>query len=343
MSEYVSEDELTILGRRCQTEADLRQVAASFASWQRGCARFGSAIAGAAWMTNDNDPEEHSFSTPGVTACVRAGGAELCTLRDSVGTEYLWSAAPIWPRHAPVLFPIVGRLRNDTLVHEGRSYHLTQHGFARDRRFSWVRRFPTGCVLALRDDAQTRTMYPFPFRFEIHYSIEDLTLAVTFRVTNSGDTVLPASMGAHPAFRWPLVSGLAKEAYLLTFDADETAPIRGVADGLLTDAVRPSPINGRHLPLEEQLFSDDALILPHPASRSVRFAAAQGPAVTVAWAGFTQLGLWSRTGGDFLCIEPWSGMASPSDFTGEFMHKPWLMLIPPGESRSAAYRITVEP
>jgi galactose mutarotase-like enzyme len=285
---------------------------------------------------------QHTFSTAGITAGVMADGAELFTLRDKAGTEYLWPAAPIWPRHAPVLFPIVGRLRDDTLVHAGRSYRLTQHGFARDRRFSWVERSPMGCVLMLDDDPETLTMYPFPFRFEIRYLVKDVTLEITFKVTNTGDTVLPASMGAHPAFRWPLVPGLAKEAYTLVFDTEETAPIRGVVDGLLTDTERPSPIIARHLALAEGLFKDDALILPHPASQSVRFAAADGPAVTVAWEGFTQLGLWSRPGGDFLCIEPWFGMASPSGFAGEFVHKPWLMLIPPGESRTAAYRITVE-
>jgi galactose mutarotase-like enzyme len=289
-----------------------------------------------------DDAEQHTFSTAGIAAGVTADGAELFTLRDKAGREYLWPAAPIWPRHAPVLFPIVGRLRDDTLVHEGRSYRLTQHGFARDRRFSWVERSPTGCVLALHDDPQTLAMYPFPFSFEIRYLAEDVTLVITFKVTNTGDTVLPASMGAHPAFRWPLVPGLPKEAYTLTFDADETAPIRGVVDGLLTDTERPSPIIARHLALREGLFTDDALILPHPASQSARFGAASGPAVTVAWEGFTQLGLWSRTGGDFLCIEPWFGMASPAGFVGEFVRKPWLMLIPPGESRAAAYRITVE-
>ncbi len=286
--------------------------------------------------------DEHTFSTAGIAACVRADGAELCSLRDQAGTDYLWSGAAIWPRHAPVLFPIVGRLRDDTLVHQGRGYRLTQHGFARDRRFSWLERSPAGCLLVLHDDVQTRTMYPFPFRLEIRYSVADQTLSITFRVTNTGDAVLPASIGAHPAFRWPLQPGLAKEAYTLTFDKQETAPIRGVADGLLTEPDRPSPVIDRRLALAEGLFKDDALIFEQPASQSVRFAAADGPAITIAWEGFTQLGLWSRAGGDFLCIEPWSGMASPSAFAGEFMLKPGLMLIPPGESRTAAYRITVE-
>jgi galactose mutarotase-like enzyme len=285
--------------------------------------------------------DQHTFAAFGVTAGVSAAGAELCMLRDGAGTDYLWSAEPVWPRHAPVLFPIVGRLRDDTLVHQGRAYHLTQHGFARDQRFTWVERSATGCVLALTDTPQTRAMYPFGFRFELRYAVTDATLAITFSITNTGDAVLPASMGAHPAFRWPLVPGVAKEAYALTFEAEETAPIRGVVDGLLTPADRPSPVIDRRLALTEALFANDALILPAPVSRSVRFAAADGPALTVAWDGFSQLGVWSKPG-DFLCIEPWHGMASPPDFDGEFERKPWLMLIPPGETRTASLRITVE-
>ncbi len=292
-------------------------------------------------MTSDAT-DRHDFASSGLTACVKADGAELCGLRDANGVECLWPAEPAWPRHAPILFPIVGRLRNDTLTHAGQDYRLTQHGFARDRRFTWVERTATGCRLALSDDAQTQAMYPFKFRFEVGYSVAETSLEIRLTVTNTGDDVLPASMGAHPAFRWPLSPGVAKEAYSLTFAAEETAPLRGVADGLLTEPDRPSPINGRHLPLNEALFAQDALILPNPASRSVRFAAADGPALTLAWEGFSQLGLWSRAGGDFLCIEPWRGMASPPGFQGDFAEKPWLMLIPPGESRSAHLTITAQ-
>jgi galactose mutarotase-like enzyme len=292
---------------------------------------------------DQSDTDRHMVATAGISACITADGAELCLLRDGTGLDYLWPAAPIWPRHAPVLFPIVGRLRDDTLMHAGQNYRLTQHGFARDRRFEWIERTPTGCLLALSDDAQTRAMYPFGFRFEVRYAVADSTLTITFTVTNTGDEVLPASMGGHPAFRWPLRPGLQKEAYALTFDAEEPGPLCAVAGGLLTTEDRPSPITGRHLALTEDLFAADALILPHPASRSVRFGAAEGPALTVAWGGFAQLGIWSRAGGDFLCIEPWCGMASPADFAGDFVDKPWLMLIPPGESRAAVHRISVHP
>jgi galactose mutarotase-like enzyme len=291
----------------------------------------------------DHDAAQHGITSGQLSATVSADGAELQRLQDATGQDYLWPAGPAWPRHAPVLFPIVGRLKNDALHHDGQDYRMTQHGFARDRRFEWVDRTDTGCALALRDDAQSRAIYPFPFRFEIRYAITGATLAITYTVTNTGDGVLPASMGAHPAFRWPLVPGTPKEDYALTFDAPEPGPLCALAGGLLTGAERASPVAGQHLALTEALFADDALILPHPASRSVRFAAATGPALSVAWEGFDQLGIWSKTGSDFLCIEPWCGMASPADFAGDFMQKPWLMLIPPGEQRAATHRMTVEP
>jgi galactose mutarotase-like enzyme len=288
-----------------------------------------------------SDDIRHEFGAGGVTAAVLAQGAELCRLQDSKGIDYLWPAGPAWPRHAPVLFPIVGRLRDDTLRHQGKTYRLTQHGFARDLRFTWLDRSPDGCRLALTDSAETWKAYPFAFRLEIAYVAREATIEATYTITNTGDETLPVSLGTHTAFRWPLLPGTAKEDYALNFDADEPAPLHGVQGGLLKAATRPSPILGRHLALKETLFADDALILPAPASRSLRYAATHGPGLTVAWHGFPQLGLWSRAGGDFLCIEPWHGMASPADFDGEFSEKPWLMLIPKGESRKASLSISV--
>src|ERR1700709_1938918 len=115
----------------------------------------------------------HDFAGAGLSASVSAQGAELHHLRDASGRDYLWSAEPVWPRHAPVLFPIVGRLKDDRLRHEGKSDWLTQHGVARDRRFAWLNRSATACRLVLHEDAESRAMYPFAFRLEIAYTLDD--------------------------------------------------------------------------------------------------------------------------------------------------------------------------
>jgi galactose mutarotase-like enzyme len=285
--------------------------------------------------------DRHVLENGYLSATIKADGAELCSLRDAEDEELLWQAAPVWPRHAPVLFPIVGRLKGDVLRHRGQEYRMTQHGFARDRRFAWLQRTPTSCRLALHDDAGTRAHYPFAFRFEVAYTLADDALEVGFTVGNTGRETLPVSAGAHPAFRWPLTDDLEKQAHLLEFEAAEPAPIRRLADGLLEREPQPSPIEGRTLHLDPALFAADAVILDHPASRSVRYCAPGAPTIELSWEGFEQLGIWSRAGGDFLCIEPWHGTASPVDFDGEFLDKPGLMLIPPGERRTLLHRIRI--
>jgi len=283
--------------------------------------------------------DHHTLSNGTLSATVKADGAELCSLLDAAGEERLWQAEPIWPRHAPVLFPIVGRLKDDTLRHEGRTYRLTQHGFARDRRFAWLNRSATSCRLVLHEDIETRAMYPFAFRLEIAFALDDDVLETSFTVANPGRGVLPASVGAHPAFVWPLVQGVEKAAHVLEFARPEPAPVRRLEGGLLKPGTEPTPVVGRTLTLDPALFEADAVIMPEPASTSLRYTAPGAPVIEIAWQGFQELGIWSRPGGDFVCIEPWHGMASPTDFDGEFRDKPGLMLIPPGERRTLGMRI----
>jgi len=279
----------------------------------------------------------------GISATIVGQGAELVSLRDADGTELLWQAGPAWRRHSPVLFPIVGRLEGDQLRHRRQSYPMTQHGFARDRRFAWAEQGPMSCTLVLTDDVETRTHYPFAFRLAIGYDLKPRQLGVTFEITNTGDELLPASVGAHPAFNWPLLPELSKDAYRLTFADDEPAPVRRLKDGLLLPTPQPTPIAGKTLPLSEKLFDADAVILDRPASTSVRYAAGHGPAIEMSWDGFNELGIWSKPGGaPFLCIEPWHGIASPVDFDGEFTDKPGVMRIEPGAKRVLSYRIGLD-
>src|SRR5882724_8230221 len=178
-------------------------------------------------MTDDS----HTLRSSGIAATIKADGAELCSLQNAEGRELLWQAGEVWPRHSPLLFPIVGRLKNDELQHRGKTYPMTQHGVARDHRFEWLDRQPDSCKLVQTDNAATRSRYPFAFRLEVTCTVKDADLDIAFAVTNTGNEILPASIGAHPAFCWPLLPGLNKQDYALTFSQDETAPIRRLEGG----------------------------------------------------------------------------------------------------------------
>ncbi|SDJ00435.1 Galactose mutarotase [Bradyrhizobium sp. Rc2d] len=290
--------------------------------------------------------ETHSIRSGRLSAAIKAHGAELCSLKDGGGIEFIWQAGPEWPRHAPLLFPIVGRLTNDELRHRGKTYRMTQHGFARDNRFAWTERGESRCTLVLEDSEATRALYPFAFRLTVAYAINDSGLDLTFTIANTGKETLPASLGGHPAFNWPLQSGLAKESYALTFANAESSPVRRLDGGLLRATTEPSPVKDKSLALSEALFVDDAIIFDRIESSSVRYAAGQGastgPWLKMSWRGFRELGVWSKpSGAPFLCIEPWRGHASPAGFDGEFTDKPGLMHIAAGAEERLSFRIEI--
>jgi galactose mutarotase-like enzyme len=285
--------------------------------------------------------QTHTLHSSRVAATVKRHGAELCSLKTAAENELIWQAGPEWPRHSPLLFPIVGRLKNDELRHRGAVYPMGQHGLARDHDFDWIARDDNSCALVLTDNDGTRKRYPFSFRLAVTFALNGSDLDVTFEVTNTGGEVLPASIGAHPAFNWPLLPTLAKEDYALTFSDDEPAPIRRLRGGLMRAKPEANPVEGRRLALADHLFEDDAIILDRLASTQVDYAATTGPSIRMSWDGFPQLGVWSKLGAALLCIEPWCGFASPESFDGEFMDKPGLMHVAPGERRTLKYRIGV--
>jgi len=289
--------------------------------------------------------ETHEIASDRLRATLRAQGGELIALSDANGPA-LWHGGPDWPRHAPVLFPIVGRLTDDTLIHQGRSYRLTQHGFARDSLFTWVERSAERAVLELRESPETLAIYPFGFVLQMIYAVAGDTLSVTSRVSNPADVPLICGVGAHPAFLWPLSEGVAKQAHRLTFPQAEPGQGLGVEAGLLTAPI-PLPFSGTELPLDESLFVNDAIVIPDAANRSVRFAGLDASgrerrALTVSWEGYKDLGIWSKpTGAPFLCIEPWYSMASPAGWQGEIADKPGILKLMPGESRDFVWSATL--
>jgi len=262
-------------------------------------------------------------------------GAELIALRDGDGKDLLWDGDPAWwTGRAPLLFPIVGRLPGDTLVHDGKHYPMAQHGFARRRPFELVSASNERAVFRLLPDEETRKQYPFDFALTVTYTLLEATLTIDAEVENPGTGVLPASFGFHPAFRWPLPYEGKKEEHTLVFEKAEVEEIHRPVDGLLSAEGEPNPAVDIDIELYDDLFERDALIFLHVRSRHVRYGVPGQPGLEVAFPGMPQLGIWSKYKSPFLCIEPWSGYASPPGGSAEFMDKPGLSMIAPGEKKS---------
>lgn len=277
-------------------------------------------------------------------ALIHPLGAELQSLRDGAGREYMTDADPAyWTGHAPLLFPIVGSLSGDAFRHEGREYALPRHGFARRNLFKIAEQSADGVTFALEDSDATRAVYPFAFRLEMAFRLKDGALSMAATVHNRGEAVMPFSFGYHPAFAWPLPGGGEKTAHRIIFAQDEPGAVRRVnkATGLLLPEGEASPVRGRELALHEGLFADDAMVWTGLASRALRYASGQGPALDIAFPDTPDLGLWQVPGAHYICIEPWAGHADPLGFDGEIGHKPGIVLLPPGEARMFRMDVSV--
>ncbi|MDO9372448.1 MAG: aldose 1-epimerase family protein [Gammaproteobacteria bacterium] len=303
-----------------------------------------TAVGKVAGTHKENTVPDYTLRSPELSASISTQGAELQSLKMADGLELLWQADPkVWARHAPHLFPIVGRLKNDTLRHEGKTYNMTPHGFARDLEFVCAGHSTTQCTMLLKDSEQTRARYPFAFELRITHALEGNTLVITYALRNPAHTELLASVGTHPAFNWPLKAGIERTAHSMTFERDEPAPIRRVAGGLIKAQGFPTPVKNRVLTLDDALFVDDVIIFDPLNSRALTYTAPGAPQIRVDFPDFPHLGIWTKPGAGFVCIEPWQGHASPEDFDGEFRAKPGVVAIAPQGERTWQYKVAVSP
>jgi galactose mutarotase-like enzyme len=285
--------------------------------------------------------ERISITSGALTAAIDPLGAELMSLTDAEGRELMTAADPAhWGGHAPILFPIVGRLNGDVLRVDGREYPMRQHGFARRSTFEVVEASATRVLFRLTDSDETRAMYPFAFRLDVAFSVEGARLSIEVGIANPGDALLPTSFGFHPAFAWPLPYGAPREAHRIVFESDEPAAIKRLEGGLIA-ADRASPLDGRALALADALFADDALIWFAPQSQRVTYGVEGAPRLEIACPDTPFLGVWSQPGASFVCVEPWHGHADPAGFTGEFRDKPGVFEIAPGGEKRIGMSVTL--
>lgn len=277
-----------------------------------------------------------------LSAEIAPRGAELQRLTDAGAGELLWNGDPaFWTGRAPILFPIVGTLRGNRYRHDGQSYALGRHGFAKQRDFTLAESGGASALFRLVADAETRAVYPFDFTLEIGFALTGEALTITAKLRNEGAATMPASFGFHPALRWPLPYGGARSAHRLCFAEAEPAPIRRIdGDGLLRPEGEATPVAGRELGLRDSLFEDDALIFLAPNSRSLVYGAPGHAALSVEW-DLPDLGVWTKPGAGYVCVEPWAGYSDPEGFAGPIEKKPGILLIAPREERRFTMRIAL--
>ncbi|MBA3895782.1 MAG: aldose 1-epimerase family protein [Sphingomonadaceae bacterium] len=273
-----------------------------------------------------------SIASSALSAEIAPHGAELQSLTDAQGRALMTDADPAyWTGHAPILFPIVGRVNGDRIRIDGREYEMPKHGFARRSHFDLVRSDAASATFRLTDSDATRRHYPFAFALDIDFRIDGATLALTATIRNPDGAPLPASFGFHPAFAWPLPYGGAKEDHVVRFDRDEPGALKAISpDGLIAAATRPSPVEGDTLRLNDALFAHDALVWDHPASDRLRYGVPGKPGLAIAFPDTNRLGVWTKPGAHFLCVEPWGGIADPEGYDGDFRAKPGVFEVASG-------------
>ena len=281
---------------------------------------------------------------------INAHGAELASFQrlDFANLEYIWQADPAqWARHAPLLFPIVGRLPDDTFLYKGQAYKLPQHGFARDQEFGLLKQDETSLTLQLMATPASRAIFPFEFELRVRYELHGTSLTVGWHVRNPAAAAheLLFSIGAHPAFRCPLLPGEAFEDYYFEFDHPVILQRQLLQGGLRSGQTQTVPLitSCTQLPLTGELFADDALVFSHyDFTRLTLRSQKSARAVRVRFNGFPYLGLWSKSAqAGFICIEPWQGVASPVGAPAELADKEGVITLAPGQTFDAAYTIEV--
>jgi galactose mutarotase-like enzyme len=284
-----------------------------------------------------------SISSGEMTAEIDPRGAQLSVLRAGKDGDLLWNGDPgVWAGRAPLLFPIVGVLAGGVYRLGSKTYPLSRHGFARDRIFTLQHSSSTAAAFRLQADESTDSVYPFQFELDVRYELSAATLAVTTTIRNLGAGDMPASFGYHPALRWPLPFGQPRSSHFIEFETDEPAPMRRIdAAGLLTPVAHQTPIVNRQLQLADALFQEDVLIFDQIKSRSVSYGASRGPRLRIDFPDAAYLGVWTKPGANFICIEPWHGITDPEGFSGDFMEKPGVQVLKAGQALFAKMNITL--
>ena len=272
-------------------------------------------------------------------------GAELQSIKDTNGKEYLWQADPrFWERHSPILFPIVGSLWNGRCHINGKTYEMGRHGFARDCNFELVGKGVSKAVFAFSNNEETLKRYPYQFNLAISYKLDDNQIHVTWHVENTDDKTIYFQIGGHPAFNLPDLQPEEPIHGRLRFDCDNPirrfATVKGCLDRARHETVETQ--NGVWK-FDDSSFNNDAIVFDHSQLHRIDLLNAAGETEVSVDFKAPAVGIWTPHGKNapFICIEPWYGVADVAEFEGDIRDRYLMNQLLPGASFMAQYTITI--
>lgn len=258
-----------------------------------------------------------------VTAVINTKGAELVSLKTK-DREYIWEGNPaFWGKHSPVLFPIVGTLKNNEFQYSEETYTLSRHGFARDMDFKIKEQSENKVVFSLEYSEGTLKSYPFIFELQLIYLLEGNRLTIQYKVFNKDNKELPFSIGAHPAFALPENF----ESYSLSFEDDKALTYFLLENDLLSDKSEMINLKEHGLPLDYKLFERDALVFKQINSKAITINENSKPILKIDFMDFPNLGIWTKPKAPFICIEPWFGYSDTNNNSENILEKEGIVIL----------------
>jgi galactose mutarotase-like enzyme len=279
---------------------------------------------------------------------IKKTGAELCEISSvKNSTQFMWDATPdIWGSYAPNLFPIIGALKDDTYIFEGKEYAMPKHGFIRNNSHVELHNQTENSLsFKLIYDDELLKIYPFKFEFYITYTLKDNTIEVSYTVKNCDTKTMYFSVGGHPAFKCPVFEGETYDDYFLEFEHLENSKrhLINMANGLISNKTEAVFNNSNKIDLTHELFNEDALVFKDLKSRNVSLKSkTYGDILTVSYTDFNYLGVWAKPTGNYVCIEPWLGIADSENTNQDFKTKAGILKLDTGKTFEASYFIEIQ-
>ncbi|AKP66544.1 aldose 1-epimerase family protein [Companilactobacillus ginsenosidimutans] len=288
--------------------------------------------------------EVYSIQNDFLSIKVKSSGAEIISIQNQANQELIWQADPeVWNRHAPVLFPIVGRLNGDHYYYNDQKFQMSQHGFARDKDFEIESQTDSKLILSLEDDQESYSVYPFHFKLQVIYQLVKDTLQVSYIVKNKdSEQTMYFAVGAHPGFAVPFVKGLSYEDFKVSLTPKAARSRISLKDANI-DLSQEKRVDNQDFNLTHEEFVDDAIIysLSEPTVITISSDKTDHK-INLDTGNAKFVGIWSQypTQGDFVCIEPWWGIADKIDTDHQLTTKYGINTLDPEDKFEAYYSIS---